>query len=469
MAGYYMFFAPNTRVHEQETDYAISQSDLRSVADCMIAVHNAKIMGGEFVDICVEQNKIKTDFICLDSRLSQIDCSRYKKPMHSFIVTASGTLDASDYNNMMEILEKNFANSGTFGIYQEGIIFAGGTSTKRVVPKAIQNAFELQDGQLVYMTQYDIPDENVNFTSPDSEEIVCPVGTTKTYRFGRWQCTGYNIKTGCGGDTIWDSNLMTCVPDETRKPLCVGEQTAVMVDDLWQCIDPFGERNCPEGLVAKLNYETLEWECVDDPELVTKTAKKKCELGELRVVKGSSGAVARVYTNNTCTDCEKMIVDEETCSAKCVPAPEKLKSKSCYPGDIKDCSGRSKAFYFGFPDLNYISGVPEVKGMAVPFDKSHSKNRMFNCLYCQKDKISESKSKSPYVAVCENDMTATKTYEEAKAEPDNGGNQTDYQKVDETTSYSSGNDGEVVVDQKKANIDYTNPIPATSSNTGEYK
>lgn len=463
MAGYYMFFAPNTRVHEQETDYAISQSDLHSVADCMIAVHNAKIMGGEFIDVCVEQNMIKTDFVCLDSRLSQIDCSKYKKPTHSFIVTTSGTLNASDYNEMMEILEKNFATSGTFGIYQDGMIFSGGTSTKRDVPKAIQKSFDLQDGQLVYMTQYDIPDENVDFVSPQGEEIVCPLGTTKTYRFGRWQCTGYNIKTGCGGDTIWDSNLMTCVPDETRKPLCVGKQTAVMVDDLWQCIEPFGERNCPDGLVAKLNYETLEWECTDDPEMVTKSAKKKCELGELRVVKGSSGAVARVYTNNPCTDCEKVIVNESDCSFKCIPDPEKIKSKSCYPGDPSDCSGTQKAFYFGFPDLMYIGSIPEIKGMQVPFDTVHSRNRMFNCLYCRNDKISKEKSKTPYIAVCEKYMAYAKGSDQGIISTGNNDSK-DFEKTDEQEANSSGDDDKVWTSQKKANENTNFAVPLDTKN-----
>ena len=51
MAGYYMFFAPNTRVVEQETDHAIVVSDLRSIAECALAVHNAKITGNTFDDI----------------------------------------------------------------------------------------------------------------------------------------------------------------------------------------------------------------------------------------------------------------------------------------------------------------------------------------------------------------------------------------------------------------------------------
>ena len=64
MASYYLFFAPSARVPEQETEYAIAVSDLRSIAECAIAVHNAQISGGTFDDICVEQNQIKSEYIC---------------------------------------------------------------------------------------------------------------------------------------------------------------------------------------------------------------------------------------------------------------------------------------------------------------------------------------------------------------------------------------------------------------------
>ena len=65
MAGYYMFFAPSARIPEQETEYAISVADLRSVAECAIASHNAQISGGRFEDICLEQYGVKSEFICI--------------------------------------------------------------------------------------------------------------------------------------------------------------------------------------------------------------------------------------------------------------------------------------------------------------------------------------------------------------------------------------------------------------------
>lgn len=401
MAGYYMFFAPSARIPEQETEYAVSLADLRSIAECAIATHNAQISGGQFEDVCIEQNGIKSEFICMDSRetITACDAAGTKRPKYSFIITTTAPLHTSDYNEMMEILEQNFSTSGTLGIYQEGIVLAGGTTAKRDVPDAIQKNLNLEDGQLIYMTHYDSPDPTRTFTGATADNVTCPVGTTKTYRFGRWQCIGYNLKTSCGGDMVWDSTLMECVPDESRKPLCSGEQTAVIVDSVWECIDPFGERTCPNNMVARLNYETLEWECVEDPNMIKTTSK--CAAAGARTVRGRGGATLRLATTS-CTDCEKMIIDESTCETVCVPDETKLASISCYPGRVSECTGANRAFYFGFPNKSYIANVPGVVPSDVPFDSAHSQNRKFNCLDCGAGTIDTSKSIHPYVAVCHN-------------------------------------------------------------------
>ena len=399
MAGYYMFFAPNTRVIEQETEHAIAVSDLRSIAECALAVHNAEIAGNKFDDICVEQNQIETERMCFDSRLSITDCSSegLKRPSYSFIVTKTGALDVSDYNEMMDILEKNFTTSGTFGIFQNGVIMVPGTSAKETLSKSLIDKLELENGQLVYMTHYDIPDPERVFAEPSVEEITCPSGTQKVYRFGRWQCVGYNIKTSCGGDQVWDPSIMECVPDESRKPLCKGIETAVMVDGVWECIAPFGEYKCPGNQIARVNYETLQWECIEDD---SKSGKNgKCVLPTPHVVRGRGGATLRIVSND-CTDCEKAITNEETCTVTCVPDPAKLSSPACYPGRIHDCKGISRAFYFGFPDTEYAEKAAVVPVTEIPLDSEHSQNRRFNCLDCGSGRIDSSRSVYPYTAVC---------------------------------------------------------------------
>lgn len=399
MVGYYMISSPSQRIVQQETEYAITKSDLRAIAECAAAVHNAQIKGTTFTDVCVEQNEIRSEFICLNASLYKTKCEivRNKKPEYSYIITTTGALPADDYNNMLEILETYYSDAGTFGIYMNGYILGGGANNKREVPKNIVSEMELTDGQLVYMTQYEIPDTTTEFTTPVTADVICPVGTVKTYRFGRWQCIGYNMKTDCGGDMIWDSDLLECVADESRKPLCAEQQTAVLVDSVWECVNPFPEKTCPDNMVARLNYTTLEWECVMDPTYTEDV--KKCANVTSGAIYGAIGATLRV-PSSSCTDCEKMVTDPETCISVCIPDPSQINNPSCYPGAVRECSGPSRAFYFGFPSYSYANNVEAVAGKQIPLDKMHSQNRKFNCLDCGEGTIDSERSVSPYTAVC---------------------------------------------------------------------
>ena len=398
MGGFYLVNSPSQKISEHETEHAIGIADMRAIAQCAAAVHNAQIKGSVFEDVCIQQNNIVSQYICLDNRLKITSCEivRNKKPAFSYIVTATGVLDLSKYNMIMEILERDFSDAGTFGIFDENVIMSGGTANKRIVPAAIIEELKLEPGQLVYLTQYEIPETQTEYVFNVAEDIICPVGTVKVYRFGRWQCTGYNTKTNCGGDMVWDSDLMECVPDESRKPLCTNNQTAIIVDDVWECISPFPEKSCPEKMVARLNYNTLEWECVMDPQNIAST--KKCEHVRYNAVYGVAGTTLRV-PQTSCTDCEKMIVDNETCVARCVPDETKLTDPRCYNGNASECSGPTRAFFFGFPSKEYVvqSGIDVTN---VPFGAGHSQNRRFNCKDCGETGINTELSKPPYVVVC---------------------------------------------------------------------
>ncbi len=399
MTGYYLLDSPSSKIVNQSTEYAISKSDLRTVAQCIVAAHNAQINGMEFQDECVQQNQVASNFICLDSRLKKTSCEivRNKKPAFSYLITASEPIKQDNYNNMMDVLETYYPDAGTFGVFHENMIMSGGTALRRNVPKEIITEMNLQDGQLVYLTQYEIPETATEYNSVQITDIDCPVGTTKIYRFGRWQCINYNAKTDCGGDMIWDSDLYECVPDESRKPLCADNQTAVLVDSVWECINPFPEKQCPDKMVARLNYNTLEWECVTNPTDISDM--KKCENITAATMGGALGTTLRV-PQTSCTDCEKMITNMDTCEATCVPDPEKLNDASCYPGNVADCSGSTRAFYFGFPDRTYINKVQDIIDIPVLLDKSHSQNRKFNCMDCGERGINQEKSRIPYVVIC---------------------------------------------------------------------
>lgn len=398
MGTYYLISSPSLRIREQEIDYTVTRADLRSMAECTLAAHNAKINNTVFDDICVEDNDIKTEIVCMNSKNAVTPCdgTKNKRATYTYILTTAKQIDDDKYNDMMEILEQYYADVGTFGVFlDDQIISAGGA--KRNIPRPMLKDMDITNGQLAYLTQYSIPDTNVDYAKNDSDNIICPSGTAKVYRFSRWQCVPINTKTNCAGDMIWDSDLSQCVPDESRKPLCASNQTAVIVDDVWECLDPFSDKTCSGDMVARLNYNTLEWECVDDPN-ATKPQKKCDHLGG-EVIYGKYGATLRVALSS-CTDCETLYVDSDTCSATCVPDASKMRDPRCYPAATTTCSGTSRGFYFGFPDRAYVANVPAVRGTAVPLDMEHSKNRMFNCMDCGARGIDESKSLPPYVIVC---------------------------------------------------------------------
>ena len=397
MGTYYLISSPSLRVREQEIDYSITRADMRSIAECTMALHNATMADNDFTDICVKKNDIHSEIICLDSRkmLTECNAQKNKAPAYTYIITYTKPIERESYNDMMEVLEKYYSDAGTFGVLMDKVIISGG-GTKRQIPAAVLKNHEFQDGQIIYMTQYSIPTAQTEFETADADSIVCPTGMSATYRFGRWQCIGLNLKTNCGGDMIWDSYDGECVPDESRKPLCGAQQTAVIVDDVWECLDPFADKTCPGNMIARLNYNTLEWECVADPNSPTNTTK--CANIIYDTISGNTGATLRV-PSTSCTDCETMIIDEETCRARCVPDATKLTDSRCYP-TTNSCNGTNMGFYFGFPNVSYASNVAAVAGKTVPFDATHSQNRKFNCMDCGNGGINEEKSFPPYIVVC---------------------------------------------------------------------
>ena len=144
MAGYYLMGSPSQTVSQHDTEYAVLRSDLRTIAQCATAVHNAQINGTEFNDVCVTQNDIISRFICLDDKLKITNCEivKNKKPAFSYIVTATAPLDAQDNNAMMDVLEQYYSDAGTFGILRDKMIMSGGTSYLRAIPAEIVDAME---------------------------------------------------------------------------------------------------------------------------------------------------------------------------------------------------------------------------------------------------------------------------------------------------------------------------------------
>lgn len=400
MAGYYVMSSPSQRIVEQETEYSIKKADLRSIAECVVSSQNAAMYAEDFIDDCVDRFEIVSQYVCMNKSYNIISCDTEtgKSPTYNFIITTSTALPPEKYNNMMEILEKYYPDAGTLGIFLDSQLMSAGAIARRDIPQKIINAAKLENGQLVYMMQYKIPEETIDYPVIEGSAIECPSGTMKTYRFGRWQCIEYNYKISCTGDTIWDDSVMDCVEDESRKPLCSNNQTAVLIDNIWECVDPFADKSCPKGMIARLNYNALEWECVEDPN-ARKTVKKCDNLAVNSYSRGGIGATLRVRSVS-CTDCETPVVDEETCETYCVPDPAKLTDSKCYGYSPEECTGSNRGIYFGFTKTSRIDSIPELKNANITLDKEHSQNRMFNCLDCGMGEIDTEKSIYPYTAVC---------------------------------------------------------------------
>ena len=400
MAGYYVMSSPSLRIIQHETEYSIKKADLRSIAECVVSAQNAAMYGEDFLDPCVERFDIHSQYICMNKSYNVVSCDAEigKTPVFNFIMTTSYALPIEEYNNMMEILEKYYPDAGTFGIFSQSKLMSAGSVSQRTIPQKIVSAANLTDGQLLYIMQYKIPKATIDYPVADGNDIQCPANTMKTYRFGRWQCIEYNYKTSCTGDTIWDSVSMECVADDTRKPLCSNNQTAVLINDIWECVDPFADRNCPDGMIARLNYSILEWECVTDPNAARKT--KKCDnIARTPQIQGGIGATLRVRSVS-CTDCEMAVVDEETCETHCVPDINKLQDEKCYNGDPTECVGPNRGIYFGFSPKSHIDGLEILKDAVITLDREHSQNRMFNCMDCGLGEIDIENSIPPYTAIC---------------------------------------------------------------------
>ena len=400
MAGYYVMSSPSLRIFQHETEYAIQKADLRSIAECVVSVQNASMYGEKFEDACVKRYNVVSQYICMDARYKIVSCDDEtgKSPDFNFIVTSSQSLPENEYNSMLETLEKYYPDVGTFGIFLDPDLMSAGSISNRQIPKNIIDSGKLKPGQLVYIMQYKIPEKTIDYPLFDDSNIDCPPWTIKSYRFGRWQCIDYNYKISCTGDTIWDDVSMECVADETRKPLCSSNQTAVLVDDIWECVDPFADKTCPEGMIARLNYNLLEWECVEDPNN-TKEIKKCDNLAKIPNIRGGVGATLRVRSIS-CTDCEMPVVDEETCETYCIPDPNKLNDEKCYSGDLNECVGPTRGIYFGFSMKSRIDNIPDLADKTVTLDRNHSQNRMFNCIDCGDGEIDTEQSIYPYTAVC---------------------------------------------------------------------
>jgi len=297
---------------------------------------------------------------------------------------------------VLELLANDHPHAANFGIiYMESrvpfLITSGGA--RREISRVIARDAEFADGQLAYITQYAVSGTRNVVIEGQAERIRCGRNETAVFRQNRWTCVPSNIQRICSGDYIWDNATASCIPDNSRRPLCRGGMTAVIMEGVWECIMPENRQACPRGMTAQLNYNLAEWECVPLQEAQEADPMAGCPKIYDRIYGGGTRALRGTLIS--CNDCERMIVHPD-CTAECVPDPNAATRRSCYAGTCRN-------FYFGFPDTRYIANarrnMPELAGVAIPLDETRSRNRRFNCIECPFG-VNTLASLPPFVIIC---------------------------------------------------------------------
>jgi hypothetical protein len=420
MAGYFLMDAPSQRIHDNGIESAMRMTDIKSILSCMTHQHaeamdidganraNANEIFKTDIQPCTEKYNIQTIKLCADERRLVSNCApeRAGRVTENFIITTADVNKENDINLVLKTLSEDFDSIGNFGIiiaknsYSFSIL--SGNGSRRDIPKSISSFEDIKDGRLIYITRYSVPFDGdvINKTTPVAESITCMNNEQKIFRFGKWECQAETAPILCTGDTIWDSDSESCEIDPSRRPLCATGQTAVDIDDVWQCVAPSTITKCPENTIAEFDYVTMKWSC----SAPTSENTSKCQ--NVTIAKGRLLGGTLLKPANPCNNCEKMILNEETCAVACVPDATKVTNPACYQ-NASDCSGSSRAFYFGFPgDDEYEASAREnlsqLSGMEIPTGVVYSQNRKFNCLDCGSGgAINQELSIPPFIAVCE--------------------------------------------------------------------
>ncbi|MCL1785875.1 MAG: hypothetical protein FWG39_01850 [Alphaproteobacteria bacterium] len=408
MAGWYLMDSPSQNIEKHGIEYAAKKTEINSVLTCVAHIHAEAARLDDVLKLeeatniyndtpGAERYGVETVKLCSDARRITPSCipSRPGQSITHYIISTAPA--PGDMGKTLELLESEFLNSTGFGIvkvHDKKTRMIIGNGTMRDIPDHIAKEMELTDGRLVYISQHAVTGRAAQAAAERAITVNCPPGQIRIFRFSKWQCAAQNLARACTGATIWDPESERCVADHSRKPICSAGQTAVFIDDGWECVNPVMQTECPAGQMPHLNYENMKWTCVGNPAAVAQDSEG-ARAGRARFASGR-GAIAG---GATCSDCEDAIHDPDTDAVRCVPSPAKLSNKLCYRGNAGDCPG---AFYFGFPDAEYFARVAPALGLSgMTFTEGRSKNRRFNCLSCVDGYIDASKSKPPFIAVCQ--------------------------------------------------------------------
>ena len=418
MIGYYVIYSPSQNLEHLETENIIKTSDLRKIAECVIAAQNAAMDGAEYDNQCVDDYAIFSQYICTNANHSVLS-SCDGTPAFNYIVTRADRLYEDQQANMLKIIESLYQDKGSFGIYnRDSYLMTADISGKREIAESISNAAHLEDGQLVYIMQYQIPYMYSTPSTPGDPD-TCPQDTIAVHRYARWLCLDVNLQSGCPNGFYLENNEckpygLTQCEINCQSAHCSRDETCVCPEGMNNeaiCIAS-GSLVCPSGTQPVQDEEKKTVYC--SPTLQNSGDQSACNNAD-RYINYSNyvaapGRTLRIRTVSHCKN--SCLIATKVCDEAqgmynhvCLPDTDKINKDECYPDSIRpeDCTGPNKGIYFGFNQKSYTTGIKNNNGdqinISAILTQIPHKDGKFHCKTCSNG-INEGLSVIPFVVIC---------------------------------------------------------------------
>jgi hypothetical protein len=437
MIGYYVIYSPSQTVTNTDSENVVKMSDLRSIAECVIGMQNAKMNDEPYTAPCVERYNVVGEYVCANAGSVQYETSCMGEPDINYIVSHSAPLATTDYGLMLEIIEKYYPDKGTFGIYDNGTLLTAGTNGHIELNNVITGPVttpRLQNGQLVYVMQYKIPYIYEWPPVDDCASLVdqcesCPWPMQAVIHYGRWMCLEGNIPpiTCPAGYEPYDNGCRLIDTCQQLEDLC--PEGTIADCDTNSCIEAV-ELECRDGCYAivdtvdsELNETTDSSHCFCPNQSSDDTNVEKCVTDGLCCgfnkvyTKSQIGSIGRTLRTGRagCSYCEKpggsrYNPTTEQFEIICIPDTTKMFLRRCSTvSSAQQCKGDKQAMYFGFKPTSNTDCLPAGDERDfytnIVFEKiqtyypSENQDGKWHCLDCPYG-VSFDESFPPYVAKC---------------------------------------------------------------------
>ena len=439
LIGYYVIYSPSQNLEHTETENIIKMADLRSLADCVVAAQNIKISDGgvisdtTYTDSCVETYKVVSQFICTGDNFNILGCDE-QAAKYNYIITKSKSIPQIDWPKMLKVIETSYQDKGSLGIYNDSFLLTADMVGIHPIAANLSQTAKLEDGQLVYIMQYQIPKDYI--FAPDNDPANCPTGTVAKPYYGQYLCVEYNSPLVC--DTGWhlgpDSG--ECEPDkpdecelicatqscygdgkcncDNGEPYCIYECDIISCPDDEVCCDR--DISCPFGTTPLITEGQDGYDCVEtigtgggctDGGVGEAPDDETLIGGNPGGRSGSAGRTMQIPTVRSsksliCPACMKKQRECNTVTEEwdyfCVPDASKASDKdNCWDETEKnDCAQDQDRVYFGFQPKTRTDGIKTNNGDDIVLERvldyfpAANRDLKFHCADCETPDYGES-------------------------------------------------------------------------------